>query len=227
MTRAGANRRPRSKSCAQDKCHQSHQWPKSRNGPLASERVTCDAMLRPFATQRRRQIRNRTISSVRNRADLPHGVRLRSAALQAFDFAYDNQSPHEKGSCSMIDQFRPGWYSPAGSWLYLLQDKLFPPAIPHTAAWIPTVSSEVETPDGALFGILADPNARRDQIGPARSRPAGGTLDLPAATDSLSAGAPHWLQTVIPFGAGSGASEPQSNPRPRGCPRFPGPRRGS
>lgn len=120
----------------------------------------------------------------------------------------------------MIDQFPPGWYSPAGSWLYSFQDKLFPPAIPHTAAWIPTVSSEVETPDGGLFGILADPNARRDQIGPARSRPAGGALDLPAATDSSSAGAPHWLQTVIPFGAGFGASEPQSNPRPQGVPAF-------
>jgi hypothetical protein len=119
----------------------------------------------------------------------------------------------------MIDQFPPGRYPPAGSWLYSLHDKLFPPAIPHTAAaWIPTVSSEVETADGGLFGMLADPNARRDQTGPARSRPAGGVLDLPAPSNSLSAAAPHWLQTAIPFGAGFGGSQPQSNPGPGGMP---------
>jgi hypothetical protein len=115
----------------------------------------------------------------------------------------------------MIDQFSPGRYPPAGSWLYSLQDKLFSPAVPHTAAWIPTLSSEMEAPDGGLFGILADPNARQNQIGPARSRPAGGALDLPAPTDSLSAGR---LQTVIPFGAGFGVSQPQSNPRLQGVP---------
>jgi hypothetical protein len=120
----------------------------------------------------------------------------------------------------MIDQFPPGRSPPAGSWLYLLQDKLFPSAIPHTAAWIPTLSSEVEAPDGGLFGILADPNARRDQIGPAGSRPAGGVLDLPAPNDRLSAGAPHWLQTANPFGAGFGAPQPQSNPRPQGVPAL-------
>jgi hypothetical protein len=189
VTALGPTGGPGRVSRAQDKCHESHQWPKSRNGPLASERVTCDAMLRPFATQGHRQIRNRTISSVRNRADLPHGVRLRSAALQAFDFAYDNQSPHEMGSCSMIDQFPPGWYSPAGSSLYSFQDKLFPPAIPHTADWIPTVSSEVETPDGGLFGILADPNARRDQIGPARA-PQAELLTCPPPL-TAQAQAPH------------------------------------